>query len=178
MAAAAFAFAGDTAKAESLAEDLNKRIPKDSISNFIYLPVIRGQIALDRDPAKAISLLKPELTYDQGATGQGSVTPALYPVFVRAGAYLQAAQGKEAAAEYQKIIDNRGAAGNGPIGALAPLGLGRAHALEAQSLQGAATDEARAKARTAYQDFLALWKDADPDIPILIAARSEYEKLQ
>jgi eukaryotic-like serine/threonine-protein kinase len=179
MAAAAFAFAGDTAKAESLAEDLNKRLPKDSISNFIYLPVIRGQIALDRrDPAKAISLLKPELTYDLGATGQGSVTPALYPVFVRAGAYLQAAQGKEAASEYQKIIDNRGAVGNGPIGALAPLGLGRAYALEAQSLQGAAADEARAKARTAYQDFLALWKDADPDIPILIAAKSEYGKLQ
>jgi eukaryotic-like serine/threonine-protein kinase len=179
MAAAAFAFAGDTAKAESLAEGLNKRIPKDSISNFIYLPVIRGQIALDRrDPAKAISLLKPELTYDLGATGQGSVTPALYPVFVRAGAYLHAAQGKEAAAEYQKIIDNRGAVGNGPIGALAPLGLGRAYALEAQSLQGAAADEARAKARTAYQDFLALWKDADPDIPILIAAKSEYGKLQ
>ena len=179
MATAALAFAGDIAKAESLAEDLNKRFPKDSVVNFIYLPVIRGQVAVDRrDSAKAISLLNPELTYDLGATGQGSVAPALYPVFVRAAAYLQAEQGQEAAAEYQKIIDNRGSVTNGPIGALAPLGLGRAYALQAQSLRGAASDEARAKARTAYQDFLALWKDADPDIPILIAARSEYAKLK
>jgi len=179
MATAALAFAGDIAKAESLAEDLNKRFPKDSLVIFIYLPVIRGQVAVDRrDSAKAISLLNPELTYDLGTTGQGSITPALYPVFVRAAAYLQAEQGKEAAAEYQKIIDNRGSVTNGPIGALAPLGLGRAYALEAQSLRGAASDEARAKARTAYQDFLALWKDADPDIPILIAARSEYAKLK
>src|SRR5271156_5821857 len=179
MATAALAFAGDIAKAESLAEDLNKRVPKDSGGNFIYLPVIRGQVAVDRrDWAKATSLLNPELTYDLGATGEGSVAPALYPVFVRAAAYLQAEQGKEAAAEYQKIIDNRDIVINGPIGALAPLGLGRAYALEAQSLRGAASDEARAKARTAYQDFLALWKDADPDIPILIAARSEYAKLK
>src|SRR5271155_3642581 len=179
MATAALAFAGEIAKAESLAEDLNKRFPKDSLVIFIYLPVIRGQVAVDRrDSAKAISLLNPELTYDLGATGQGSVAPALYPVFVRAAAYLQAEQGQEAAAEYQKIIDNRGSVTNGPIGALAPLGLGRAYALQAQSLRGAASDEARAKARTAYQDFLALWKDADPDIPILIAARSEYAKLK
>jgi len=179
MATAALAFAGDIAKAESLAEDLNKRFPKDSVVNYIYLPVIRGQVAVDRrDSAKAISLLNPELTYDLGATGQGSVAPALYPVFVRAAAYLQAEQGKEAAAEYQKIIDNRGSVTNGPIGALAPLGLGRAYALQAQSLRGAASDEARAKARTAYQDFLALWKDADPDIPVLIAAKSEYAKLK
>jgi len=179
IATTAFAFAGDIAKAESLAENLNKRFPKDSVVNFIYLPVIRGQVAVDRrDSAKAISLLNPELTYDLGATGQGSVAPALYPVFVRAAAYLQAEQGQEAAAEYQKIIDNRGSVTNGPIGALAPLGLGRAYALQAQSLRGAASDEARAKARTAYQDFLALWKDADPDIPILIAARSEYAKLK
>jgi serine/threonine protein kinase len=168
LAAAAFAFAGDTAKAESLATDFTKRFPKDSIVNSIYLPVIRGQIAVDRhDSAKALAFLNPELTYDLGSTGQGVVTPALYPVYVRAEAYLQANHGKEAVAEYQKMIDNRGVIINGPIGALAHLGLGRAEALEGDT----------AKARVAYQDFFALWKDADPDVPLLIAAKAEYAKL-
>ena len=168
LAAAAFAFAGDTAKAESLATDFSKRFPKDSIVNSIYLPIVRGQIAVDRqDPAKALALLNPEQTYDLGTTGQGAVTPALYPVYVRAEAYLQANHGKEAAAEYQKMIDNRGVIINGPIGALAHLGLGRAEALEGDT----------AKARVAYQDFFALWKDADPDVPIVIAAKAEYAKL-
>jgi eukaryotic-like serine/threonine-protein kinase len=168
LAAAAFAFAGDSARAETLATDFSKRFPKDSIVNSIYLPIVRGQIAVDRhDPAKALSFLNPEQTYDLGTTGQGVVTPALYPVYVRAGAYLQANQGKEAAAEYQKIIDNRGVIINGPIGALAHLGLGRAEALEGDA----------AKSRVAYQDFFALWKDADADVPILIAAKAEYAKL-
>jgi eukaryotic-like serine/threonine-protein kinase len=168
LAAAAFAFAGDTAKAESLATDFSKRFPKDSIVNSIYLPVIRGQIAVDRhDSAKALAFLNPELTYDLGSTGQGVVTPALYPVYVRAEAYLQANRGEGAVAEYQKMIDNRGVIINGPIGALAHLGLGRAEALEGDT----------AKARVAYQDFFALWKDADPDVPILIAAKAEYAKL-
>jgi hypothetical protein len=168
LAASAFAFAGDTAKAETLATDFSKRFPKDSIVTFIYLPVIRGQIAVDRhDSAKALALLNPEQTYELGTTGQGAVTPAVYPVYVRAEAYLQARQGKKAAAEYQKVIDNRGVVINGPIGALAHLGLGRAEALEVDA----------AKARVAYQDFFALWKDADPDVPILIAAKAEYAKL-
>jgi serine/threonine protein kinase/tetratricopeptide (TPR) repeat protein len=168
LAAAAFAFAGDTAKAESLAADFSKRFPKDSIVNSIYLPIVRGQVAVDRhDSAKALGLVSPERTYELGTTGQGAVTPALYPVYVRAEAYLQANHGKEAAAEYQKIIDNRGVIVNGPIGALAHLGLGRAEALEGDA----------AKARVSYQDFFALWKDADPDVPILIAAKAEYAKL-
>jgi len=169
MAASALAFAGDSAKAESLAEDFNKRFPKDSFVNFIYVPVIRGQIAVDRrDSAKALALLNPELVYELGQTGQGAIAPALYPVFVRAGAYLQAGQGKEAAAEYQKIIDNRGVVVNGTIGALAHLGMARACALQGDA----------AKARVAYQDFFALWKDADPEVPILKEAKAEYAKLQ
>jgi eukaryotic-like serine/threonine-protein kinase len=93
---------------------------------------------------------------------------ALYPVFVRGEAYLVAHQGSEAAAEFQKILDHRGIVLNLPIGALAHLQIGRAYALEGDT----------AKARAAYQDFLTLWKDADPDIPILIAAKAEYAKLK
>jgi eukaryotic-like serine/threonine-protein kinase len=92
----------------------------------------------------------------------------LYPVYVRGEAYLAAHQGTEAAAEFQKILDHRGIVVNGPIGALAHLQIGRAFAM-----QGDTT-----KAKAAYQDFLTLWKDADPDIPVLIAAKSEYAKLQ
>jgi hypothetical protein len=99
-------------------------------------------------------------------------------VYVRAEAYLSAQQGASAAAEFQKILDHRGLLWNCATGPLARLGLARAYALQAQSAQGADADAARAKARTGYQDFLALWKDADPDIPILIAAKSEYAKLQ
>ncbi|MFZ3216585.1 MAG: protein kinase [Candidatus Acidiferrales bacterium] len=169
LVASAYAFANDTARAESLAADFSKRFPKDSIVNFIYLPVIRGQIAVDRhDSAKALALLNPELTYDLGQAGQGAITPALYPVYVRGGAYLQLNQGQEAAAEYQTIIDNRGVIVNGPIGALAHLGLARAQAAEGDA----------AKARVAYQDFFALWKDADPDVPILREAKAEYAKLK
>jgi serine/threonine protein kinase/Flp pilus assembly protein TadD len=169
LAAAALVFASDTAKAESLATDLNKRFPKDTVVNMIYLPVIRGQIAnARRDSAKALALLQPDLIYELGQTGVGAITPALYPVYVRAAAHLASGQGKEAAADYQKIIDNKGAVVNGPIGVLANLGLARAYALQGDS----------AKARVAYQNFFVLWKDADPDIPILIAAKSEYARLQ
>jgi serine/threonine protein kinase/Flp pilus assembly protein TadD len=169
LATTALAFAGDSAKAESLVADFNKRFPKDSIVNFIYLPVIRGQIANDRhDSAKALALLQPDLIYETGQTGSGALAPALYPVYVRAAAHLAAGQGKEAAADYQKIIDNKGVVVNGPIGVLANLGLARAYALQGD----------QAKARIAYQNFFALWKDADPDIPVLIAAKSEYAKLR
>jgi eukaryotic-like serine/threonine-protein kinase len=169
MAAAALALAGDTAKAESLADDLNKRFPKDSIVNFIYLPVIRGQIALEKhDAPKALALLQPDLTYDLGQVGSGTISPALYPPYVRGMAYLQAGRGKEAAAEFQKIMDNRGAVVNGPNGAAAYVGLARAYALQGDA----------AKARVAYQNFFALWKDADPDVPLLLQAKAEYAKLK
>ncbi|HEY0701290.1 MAG TPA: protein kinase [Candidatus Acidoferrales bacterium] len=168
MVAAALAFAGDAAKAVSLADDLNKRFPQDSLVNFIYLPVIRGQVALDQhDSSKALALLRPDLTYDLGQSGGGAITNALFPVYVRGLAYLQAGQGKEAAAEFQKIMDNRGVIINGPNGAAAYVGLARAFALQGDT----------AKARVAYQNFFALWKDADPDVPLLLQAKAEYAKL-
>ena len=169
LAALAFAFTGDTAKGEALSNDLSKRYPDDTIVKFIYLPAIRAQLALvHHDSSKAIDGLQSAAPYELGQGGNGAVIPALYPVYVRAEAYRLANQGKEAAAEYQKILDHRGVVVNGPIGALAHLGLGRAFALKGDT----------AKARTAYQDFLALWKDADPDIPVLKEAKAEYAKLR
>jgi hypothetical protein len=184
-AALALAFAGDAARAQALADDLAKRFPVDTIVQFNYLPTIHAQLALDRnDPAKlsgagsskAIEALQAAAPYELGTEGNGAFAPALHPVYVRGEAYLAAHQGSEAAAEFQKIFDQRGVVVNEPIGALARLGLARAYALQSQSLQGPDADAARAKARAAYQDFLALWKDADPDIPILIVAKSEYAK--
>jgi eukaryotic-like serine/threonine-protein kinase len=168
MAAAALAFAGDSAKAESLADDLNKRYPQDTIINFIYLPVIRAQIALNKhDSAKALALLRPDAVYDLGQTGSGAITTALYLPYVRGLAYLQTGQGQQAAAEFQKIMDNRGVVVNQPNGAATYVGLARAYALEGDS----------AKARVAYQNFFSLWKDADPEIPLLVQAKAEYAKL-
>ena len=92
----------------------------------------------------------------------------LYPVYYRGYAYLAAGQNEDAAKEFQKILDHRGIVVNSPFGALAHLQIGRAYAMQSNT----------AKAKAAYQDFLTLWKDADPDIPILIAAKAEYAKLQ
>ena len=169
LAALAYAFAGDTAKGEALANDFSKRYPDDTIVKFIYLPAIRAQIALvHHDSSKAIDGLHAAAPYELGQVGNGAVSPALYPIYVRAEAFRLANQGKAAAAEYQKILDHRGIVVNGPIGTLAHLGLGRAYALAGDT----------AKARTAYQDFLALWKDADPEIPILKQAKAEYANLK
>ncbi len=161
--------AGDTAKSQASVTDLVKRFPEDTLVQSIYLPTIRGQQALLRhDSAKAISELQAGAPFELGQPNTGStISVALYPINVRAEAYLAAKQGKEAAAEYQKILDHSGVVVNGPIGALAHVGLGRAYAIAGDS----------AKAKIAYQDFLALWKDADPDIPILKEAKSEYASL-
>jgi hypothetical protein len=114
-------------------------------------------------------LLREPLTPELGGPGQAFfVFFALYPVYVRGEAYLAAHQGKEAAAEFQKILDHRGIVVNEPIGALAHLQFGRAYAMQGNT----------AKAKAAYKDFLTLWKDADPDIPILKEAKAEYAKLQ
>jgi Flp pilus assembly protein TadD/predicted Ser/Thr protein kinase len=167
-AALALAFAGDVARAQALADDLGKRFPDDIMVQFNYRPTIHAQLALTRnDSSKAIEALQTATPYELGSPGNG-FTLALYPVYVRGEAYLAAHRGSEAAAEFQKILDQRGVVFNEPIGALAHLGLARAYAL-----QGDTT-----KARAAYNDFLTLWKDADPDIPILRAAKSEYAKLQ
>jgi predicted Ser/Thr protein kinase len=179
QAALAYALASDAAHAQSLADDLAKRFPQDTVVQSVWLPTIRAEIETGRkNAARSIELLHAAALYELGMLNTSAVNSCLYPVYVRAEAYLSAQQGASAAAEFQKILDHRGLLWNCATGPLAHLGLARAYALQAQSTQGADADAARAKARAAYQDFLALWKDADPDIPILIAAKSEYAKLQ
>ena len=170
FAALAFAYARDDARAKVLADDLDKSYPEDTIVQFNYLPTVRGRLALNRgDASAAIASLGVAVPYELGRTRAIDLDwTAMFPVFVRGEAYLAAYKGSEAAAEFQKILDHRGLVLNQPIGALAHLGLGRAYVLQGDT----------AKARTAYQDFLTLWKDADPDIPILKQAKAEYAKLQ
>jgi eukaryotic-like serine/threonine-protein kinase len=159
----ALALAGDANRSQSLADALAKRFPQDTIVRFNYVPTLQAQLALTRnEPSKAIEVLQANTAYELG------IDTALYPLYVRGEAYLVMHQGSEAAAEFQKILDHRGLVLNDPIGALAHLGLARAYAMQGDI----------AKAKEAYQDFLTLWKDADPDIPILIAAKAEYAKLK
>ena len=169
QAALAYALAGDTAHAQSLGDDLGKRFPQDTVVQSVWLPTVRAQIETGRkNPARSIELLQAAAPYELGVLGGGIANSCLYPVYVRAEAYVSAHRGSEAAAEFQKILDHRGVVFNEPIGALARLGLARAYVLQGDT----------AKARAAYQDFLTLWKDADADIPILIAAKAEYAKLK
>lgn len=169
-AALALSYAADDKRAQALTDDLGKKFPEDTIVQFNYLPTLRAKLALnERNPSEAIENLRAATTYELGqTTGSTYGWTAMYPVFVRGEAYLAAHRGSEAAAEFQRILDHRGIVINGPIGALAHLGLARAFALQGDT----------AKASATYQDFLTLWKEADPDIPILIAAKSEYAKLQ
>ncbi len=165
-AALALGLTGSSAEASKLADSLSQRFPQDTIVQFNYLPTIRAALAVSRgDASGAIENLRAVSPYE---LGNPSGTPALMPVYVRGQAYLAAHQGSAAGAEFQKILDHRGVVGNAPIGALAHLGLARANVLQGDS----------AKAKAAYQHFLALWKDADPNIPILIAAKSEYAMLK
>jgi eukaryotic-like serine/threonine-protein kinase len=169
-AALTFAYAGHDGRAQALSDDLGKRFPEDTIVQFNYLLTLRAKLAVNRGNAsEALESLRAATPYELGQTTSSTYGwTALYPVFVRGEAYLAAHQGSEAAAEFQKIINHRGIAVNVPIGALAHLGLARAYVLQGDT----------AKARAAYQDFLTLWKDADRNIPILIAAKAEYAKLQ
>jgi serine/threonine protein kinase/tetratricopeptide (TPR) repeat protein len=170
LGALALARAGDAARAEALAADLAKRSPEDTYLHQYWLPSIRASIAISRKkPDDAIRLLEDASKYELGQSlPQPEVGGLLYPVYVRGEAYLAAGRGSDAAREFQKLVDSRSVVQNCPLGALAHLGLGRAY-----TLQGDA-----AKARVAYQDFFALWKDADPGIPVLKQAKSEYAKLQ
>jgi len=168
ITALALARAGDTAGAEKLAAELDKTYVSDTIVQRNWLPTIRAAVALERnDPNRAIEILK-----DTGAIELGQSTSSLViflcPVYVRGQAYLMLHDGNRAVAEFQKFIDHRGVLTNFPWGSIARLQLARAYAL-----QGDTT-----KAKSAYQDFLTLWKDADPDLAILPAAKSEYAKLQ
>jgi len=168
FSAIALALAGDSANASRLADDLGKRFQQDSIIQFEYLPMIRAALALESgNAAVALQALEVSAPYELGHTND-DFTFAMYPVYLRGEADLAAKKGAEAAREFQKILDNLSIVGNEPIGALAYLGLGRAHGLTGDS----------AKARTAYEDFFALWKNADTGIPVLMEANAEYAKLK
>jgi len=165
VSAIALALAGDSAQATRLAADLAKRFPEDTIVQFDYLPMIHAAAALQNgSPSKALEALVPSSPYELGSIGFAT----FYPVYLRGEAYLGVRQGGAAAAEFQKILDHSGVVQNELIGAVAHLGLARAYTIVGDT----------AKARTAYQDFITLWKDADPDIPILKEAKAEYAKLQ
>jgi eukaryotic-like serine/threonine-protein kinase len=178
-AALAFAMAGDMARADSLAQDLARRFPLDTQMQSLWLPAIRTQLALNKeDPASALNIPQAPAPLELGQIVFVSNLSCLYPVYVRGEAYLAAGQGSAATAEFQKILDHGGIVWNCWTGALARLGLARADALEARTSQGADADAARVRALAAYKDFLSLWKDADPDIPVLKQAQAEYSKLK
>jgi tetratricopeptide (TPR) repeat protein len=167
----ALALLDDSARARNIAADLEKRYPEDTCVQFSYLPALRALDALNQgDAARALEMTQAAAPYDLAVPATAYLAAffgALYPVFVRGLAYSRMGRYREAAAELRKILDHPGIVLNDPIGALARLQLGRAMA--------ASGDNAKAKA--AYQDLLTLWKDADPDIPILKQAKAEYAKL-
>ena len=163
LVAVALAMSGDVSRAQAITEELIRRFPEDTLLHAVSMPMVEALGAMNRKaPKEAIERLQAAAPYELGAA-QG-----LLPVYIRGQAYLQANRGTEAAAEFQKIVDHRGIAPVGPEHALAKLGLGRAYVMSSDA----------AKARAAYQDFFALWKDADPDLPILKEAKAEYAKLQ
>jgi tetratricopeptide (TPR) repeat protein len=167
IAALALARAGDTAGAEKLAAELDKTFPLDTLVQSYWLPTIRAGVALQsKDPDRAIELLKVVSPVELG--GQPMLGTYMSPAYVRGEAYLMLHDGHGAAVEFQKFIDHRGLVATFSWGALARLGLARAYALQGDT----------AKARAAYHDFLTLWQDADPDIPILKEAKAEYAKLK
>jgi ATP/maltotriose-dependent transcriptional regulator MalT len=166
LAALALARSGDSGPAEKMASELARGYPMDTLINDYWLPTIRASIEIDRgNPARAVDFLRSAQRYELGQPPQGA--DPLYPVYVRAEAFRKARRGAEATAEFQKILSHRGIMQNSPLGALARLGLARSLVLQGDP----------AKARAAYQNFLALWKDAGPGVPILAAAQSEYARL-
>jgi eukaryotic-like serine/threonine-protein kinase len=178
-AALAFGMAGDRARAESLAQDLGKRFTLDTQIQSLWLPAIQAQLALNKKkPGAALNTLEAASAIELGQINFVANISCLYPVYVRGEAYLAAGQGSAAAAEFQKILDHSGIVWNCWTGALARLGVARANALQARTSQGTDADAGRVRALAAYKDFFALWKDADPDIPILKKAKAEYAKLQ
>jgi len=172
-AAVALAIAGDSPRSQSLADDLSTRFPKDTKVSFGFAPTLRALLALNHNaPTRAVEELQSALSYEDGVRSAGSEVligaGTLYAAYVRGQAYLAMHQGREAAQEFQKILDHRGIVLSDPIGALAHLQLGRAYALAGE----------KGKALAACNDFLILWKDANPDIPVLNQAKAEYAKLR
>jgi eukaryotic-like serine/threonine-protein kinase len=168
LAALALARAGDTPRAQAMMEELEKSNPTNTVLKLYWLPTLKAAIEVNGgNAARALELLEAAAPYELGEpppTQEGT----LYPAYLRGHAYLLTRNGTAAASEFQKMLDHRGILVNFPTGVLAHLGRARAYALSGDT----------AKAKTAYQDFLALWKDADPDIPILKEAKAEYGKLQ
>jgi tetratricopeptide (TPR) repeat protein len=168
----ALALSGDSSRSHALADDLEKRFPEDTFVRFTYVPVLRALSALARGkPADSVEQLQPALRYELAVNGlnfEHFYLGGLHSGYVRGEALLALHRYGEAAAEFQKILDHRGIVGADPIGALAHLQLGRVFASSGDTN----------KAKAAYQHFLALWKDADPDVPILSQAKAEFAKLQ
>jgi serine/threonine protein kinase/predicted Zn-dependent protease len=168
LSALAYARAGNILPAQELVDKLNKEFPTNTLVQIYWLPVIRAAIELDRkDSSQAIELLQTPMSYDLAEPTPLQLGP-MYPAYLRGEAYRQEHRGKEAASEFQKILDHRGVVVNFPLGAVAHLGLARAYALEGEVLKSGA----------AYRELFTLWKDADPDIPILKEAEAEYAKLR
>jgi len=169
LAALAFARAGDSTRAQRLADEVQKQFPLDTIINDYWLPTVRAAIEINRsNPAKAIEFVRTAAPYEMVGVSNFEFGAFFYPVYVRGQAFLLLHQGAEAAAEFQKFLAHPSMVANNPLFVLAHLGLARA-----QALQGDLD-----KSRAAYQDFFTLWKDADQDIPILKQAKAEYAKLQ
>jgi len=167
FAALTLAQAGEAARARTIVEELERSYPSQTVLKVYWLPAIKAAIELNANNAsQALVFLEAAAPYELGAPAQFQLG-TLYPAYVRGQAYLAAHNGNLAAGEFQKFLDHRGIVVNFPLGALAHLGLGRAYAMTGDT----------AKAKTAYQDFLAFWKDADPDIPILKEAKAEFAKL-
>jgi tetratricopeptide (TPR) repeat protein len=168
----ALALAGDSAQSQPLADDLDKRFPEDTFAKFTYVPVLRAlSVLADGKPTESVERLRIALPYELAVNGLNFshfYLGGLHSAYVRGEAFMAAHRYGEAAAEFQKILDHRGVVGADPIGALAHLQLGRAFALSGDL----------AKSKAAYQDFLNLWKDAHPDIPVLTQAQAAYAKLQ
>jgi serine/threonine protein kinase/tetratricopeptide (TPR) repeat protein len=161
-----FARAGDSTQSQKIVSDLTKEWPFDTLLTYVWLPLAQATNDIERNqPTQAIARLESAAPYESGGPPLGAM---YWPSYIRGEAYLKIRDGVKAAAEYQKILDHRGLDPHSPLHSLARLGVGRAFALQGNT----------SKARAAYQDFFALWKDADPDVPVLKAARAEYDKLK
>ena len=178
-AALAFAMASESGRAQSLAEDLDKRYPLDAQMQSLWLPAIRAQLALNRNnAAQALRALQTvESPMEYGMISFANNPSCLYPTYIKGQAYLASGQAANAATEFQKVIDHTGVVWNCATGALAHLSLARANTLESKKAKGAVADAARVRALSQYKQFLDLWKDADPGVPIFKAAKAEYAKL-
>jgi ATP/maltotriose-dependent transcriptional regulator MalT len=168
LASLALSRAGDTARAKTMIDELEKTNPFNTVLKVYWLPTLKAAIDLAKgNSAEALVSLEAAAPYEQGQPPPAQFG-TLYPAYLNGYAYLAAHNGTAAAAEFQKFLDHRGLVVNFPLATLARVGLGRAYTLSGD----------KTKAKAAYQDFLNLWKDADPDIPILKEAKAEYEKLQ